>query len=227
MNWFLFTAFWIRDIFKGGPELSSFDKPLSRETIITRGRILLIDDVVPPILSHLRKQGFTINHDRTGKNTVEIERHRYDVVILDFGGVGKSYGPDEGLSLLRHIRRVSPATFILAFTSLSLYSKQAEFYTLSDGILSKDAGIQEAYEKLENALRESMLIERHWNAILQLTGIDPKTEHAGKLKAELVKTLRTNKARYFKKALGLLIDRSQEEAVASGIDKILSLAAAK
>jgi DNA-binding NarL/FixJ family response regulator len=226
MSWLLFTAFWIRDIFKGEPELRSFDRPIARETLLNRGRILLIDDVVPPILTHLRKQGFAITHDRTGKTATDVERHRYDVVILDFGGVGKAFGQDEGLSMLRHIKRVSPATFVLAFTSLSLYSKQAEFYTLSDGILSKDVGIQEAQEKLEHALRDSMLVERHWNSLLQLTGIDPKSDTAANLKTELIKTLRTHNASYLKKALSSLLDRSQEEAASSGLEKLLELVSA-
>ena len=147
-------------------------------------------------------------------------------MILDFGGVGKTYGPDEGLSLLRHIRRVSPATYILAFTSLSLHSKQAEFYTLSDGILNKDVGLQEAQEVLEDALRESMQIERHWNGLLQLTGVDPKSTTAKSLKAELIKSLRFHKASYVKRAVSTLLDRSQEELVASGLEKILSIGSA-
>jgi DNA-binding NarL/FixJ family response regulator len=223
MSWILLTIYWIRDIFKGWPNLSYFDKALSRDTLITRGRTLLIDDVVSPVLTNLKKKGFSIEHDKTGNNTNEIERHRYDVIILDFGNVGKSYGPDEGLSLLRHIKRISPATFVLAFTSLSLYSKQAEFYTLSDGVLSKDAGIQEAYEKLENALRESMQIERHWNAILQVTGIDPNTDSSERLKRKLIMSIRTGKAQYFKKALSSLLDRTQEEAVSSGVEKLLAI----
>jgi hypothetical protein len=227
MKWLLFFGFWLRDIVKGKPDLASFERPLSRETLLTRGRTLMIDDITPPILSFLRKQGFTINHDRTGKNTADIERHRYDVVILDFGGVGKAYGQDEGLSLLRHIKHVSPATYVLAFTSLSLPAKHAEFYTLTDGLLPKDVGIQEGQEKLENALRESMQLERQWNALLQLTGIDPKSTTAKKLKAELVKSLRFNSAHYIKRAVSVLLDRSQEEAVASGLEKLLSIAAAR
>ena len=186
----------------------------------------MIDDITPPILAHLRKQGFSINHDRSGKNTVDIERHRYDVVILDFGGVGKTFGSDEGLSLLRHIRHVSPSTFVLAFTSLSLYASQAEFFTLSDGILGKDVGIQESQEKLEDALRESMRLERHWNAILQLTGIDPQSKTAKRLKTELIKTLRFHSAHFVKRAISKLLDRTQEELVASGLEKLLSLASA-
>jgi DNA-binding NarL/FixJ family response regulator len=113
------------------------------------------------------------------------------LIILDFGGVGKKFGQDQGLSLLKHIKRVNPATIVLAYTSKSLPAEQSEFYRLTNGTLSKDAGIQESFSKIEDSLREALNIERIWAAVLQLVVKDP--EDKKELQATLMKCLKKNK----------------------------------
>lgn len=136
----------------------------------------MIDDQRPKLLEDLGKQGFSIDYDSTGDDTSKIEKNLYDLILLDFGGVGERFGKDEGLSLLRHIRRVNPAPFILAYTSKSLTSAQSDFYRMTDATLSKDAGIEESFSKIETSLREALNLERVWNALLTVGARDERSK---------------------------------------------------
>jgi len=171
--------------------LSDYNPKLSRQELIRRSRILVIDDEKPKLINDLGADGFSVDYDSTGDDTSKIEKNLYDLIILDFGGVGKKFGQDQGLSLLKHIKRVNPAAIVLAYTSKSLPAEQSEFYRLTNGTLSKDAGIQESFSKIEDSLREALNVERIWAAVLQLVVKDP--EDKKELQATLMKCLKKNK----------------------------------
>ena len=96
--------------------------------------------------------------------------------MLDFGNVGKSFGADEGLSLLRHIKRVNPAIVVLSYTSRALSTVHADFYRHTDGVLAKDAGIAESLEKIEEGLKKAHSIDNVWLGLITLAGINPGSE---------------------------------------------------
>jgi len=172
-------------------KLSDYNPNLSRQELIRQSRILMIDDEQPALIEDLRKDGFSVDYDPTGNDTTKIEKNLFDLIILDFGGVGKNFGKDQGLSLLKHIKRVNPAPFVLAYTSKSLPAEQSEFYRLTNGTLFKDAGIQESFSKIEDSLRQAHNVERIWAAVLQLTLKNP--EDKKELEATLLKCLKKKK----------------------------------
>jgi DNA-binding response OmpR family regulator len=128
--------------------------PIPREQLIKNSRIVIIDDEEPPLKQDLMNRGFAVNwcSDINDSLQQQIESGIYDLIILDFAGVGATMGSEEGLAILRHVRRVSPGVIVLAYTSKSLDSSKADFYRLTDGVLSKDCGIGESQEKIEEAL---------------------------------------------------------------------------
>ena len=67
---------------------------------------------------------------------------------------------------------MNPAPFILAYTSKSLTSAQSDFYRLTDATLSKDAGIEESFSKIETSLRDALNLERIWKALLAVGARD-------------------------------------------------------
>ena len=93
----------------------------SRDIIIKRSRILIVDDEDPVIIQSMKGAGFAVDHFRDigDDNIKKIDNYLYDLIILDFGGVGSKFGEDEGLSLLKYIKRVAPATVIITYTSKS------------------------------------------------------------------------------------------------------------
>lgn len=81
----------------------------SREEIIKRGRILKIDDERPDLTDDLEKARFSVNYvpDIKKTNLDLTDNSVLDLIILDFGNIGKEFGIDKGLSLLRHIKRIN------------------------------------------------------------------------------------------------------------------------
>jgi CheY-like chemotaxis protein len=136
---------------------------------------LIIDDEEPQLRQDLEGLGFAITwaKDIDQKLQQQIESGIFDLILLDFAGVGASMGPDQGLDILRHVKRVCPAVIVLAYTSKSLDSSKADFYIIADGVLPKDAGIKESLEKVEEALRKAMSPANLWKALLAKLDIRP------------------------------------------------------
>jgi CheY-like chemotaxis protein len=136
--------------------------------MIQSTRILIVDDELPPIMHDLRTMGFQLTHisDLTPQSAEDVEKGRYDVVLLDFGGVGSRFGPDEGLAALRHIRNINPAIIVISYTSRALGAKHADFYTLADRILDKDAGLTGTREIIVAAIRQSFTPDHLWDGVL-------------------------------------------------------------
>ncbi len=155
--------------------IEEIDVHLSREDLLRRSRILVIDDERPDIIDDLTKAHFSVDYlaDITKDNLDTVDRPLYDLIILDFGNVGTDLGSDQGLSILRHIKRVNPTAIILAYTSKALGTDYADFFRMADGVLSKDAGITDSMEKIEENLRKAHSVENLWTSVLRIASIAP------------------------------------------------------
>lgn len=153
--------------------ISGVTVKLPREELLRRSRILVIDDERPDLIDDLKAARFSVDYepDIVKTNLDLLEKQIYDLILLDFGGVGKEFGDDEGLSLLKHIKRINPAVIVLAYTSKALTTQHSDFYRLSDGVLAKDAGIQESLEKIESALRLAHNLENVWRGLLKVCDV--------------------------------------------------------
>lgn len=87
---------------------------LPRAELIQRSRIAVLDDEAPEMLQDITAQGFSVDHLRStaDERFKLLEIVFYDVLLLDYGGIGQNLGPDEGLDILRHLKRVNPALHI-------------------------------------------------------------------------------------------------------------------
>jgi DNA-binding response OmpR family regulator len=159
--------------------LTELNHVLPREELVRRSRLLVIDDERPDIIDDLGSAGFSVDYrpDISRLTLNELELRRYDLVLLDFAGVGTSIGKEQGLSVLRYIKRVNPAIVVLAYTSKALMADHADFYRRADGVLSKDAGIGQSMESIEMALRKAHSVENQWQSLLTLCGIEPGSKH--------------------------------------------------
>lgn len=155
--------------------IDDLDVKIPRDDLLQRSRILIIDDERPDLIDDLRQAGFAVDYetDITNANMGKIERIKYDLIILDFANVGKAFGDDEGLSLLKHIKRVNPTAIIFAYTSKMLGAQHADFFRLADGVLSKDAGIHESTERIEDGLQRARSVQNLWKGILSVANVQP------------------------------------------------------
>ena len=207
----------LRNIWKQ-PELSAFDQTLTRERLIQTGRIIVIDDEDPLLIKEIRGEGFAVDHDKTGADLRHLESQIYDVAIVDYHGVGQKLGAGQGLDLLKHIRRVSPRTRIIAYTSRSLTAAESEFFTLSHAVLPKDLGLGDSLALIETELRKAFSKEYLFEALLAKLNISSAAEKK-RIQKALIKALSHGNETQFvevitkfagvaaEKAVGLIIAR--------------------
>ena len=171
--------------------ISSLTGKLPREELLRRSRILVIDDEPPDLLKDLKAARFSVEHvvDINNSNMDMIDRPFFDLILLDFGNVGTTFGNDHGLSLLKHIKRVNPAVIVFAYTSKALRTEHADFYRLADGVLAKDAGIAESMEKIEDGLRKAHSLTNIWCGLLAVCDIAPGSKEDADLQDLLVRGL--------------------------------------
>src|ERR1043166_8477408 len=98
--------------------IDSLKAVIPRDELRRRSRILVIDDERPELVDDLKRGGFAVDYqeDINKQNLVVLDQPLYDLILLDFGNVGTKIGSEQGLTLLRHIKRINPATIVLAYT---------------------------------------------------------------------------------------------------------------
>lgn len=205
----------LKKIFGWGPPaaLSTFDAALPREELIQNGRIAIIDDEEPLLIDHMRRSQFSVDHDKTGDDLRNYEAQLYDVAIVDYYGVGQRLGAGQGLDLLKHIRRVSPRTRLIAYTTRSLNASESEFFRLSHVVLPKDMGLGDSMNLIEDQLRKALSKEHLFEAILTKLSITNGEERI-KMHSALAKALSSQDKGKFKeyvsKAVGVTAEKTIE-----------------
>lgn len=148
------------------------NKPFPRSEIIRRGRLAILDDEEPEMLQDLRKQGLSVSHlpSTDDPQFHALMEGSYDLLLLDYGGIGLRFGQDQGLDVLRHLKRINPSLRILAFTARTFDASKADFFRLCDGVIKKDAGIRETLEQIELHLSDVLTPAYQLDALADAVG---------------------------------------------------------
>lgn len=198
------------------PDLSTFDGALPREELIQQGRIAFIDDEEPLLLDHIRKSQFSVDYDKDGADLRNYEAQLYDVAVVDYYGVGQHLGSGQGLDLLKHIRRVSPRTRLIAYTSRSLNASESEFFRLSHVVLPKDMGLGDSMAVIEDELRKALGKEHLFEAIvtkLSVANSDDREKRRTALANALAKRDKTKFKEYISRAVGVASEKTVEAVI--------------
>jgi CheY-like chemotaxis protein len=195
----------------GTRSLDSFDTAMTRERLIQAARIVIIDDETPLIIEELKSAGFAVDHDKSGSDLKRIDAQIYDVAIVDYHGVGQKLGGAQGLELVRYIRRVSPRTRVIAYTSRSLSATESEFFRKSHTVLPKDLGLGDSLALIEGEIRKSFSKEHLLEALLaklEVTGPEQREEAHNALVKALTKNSEPSFREYVKNAVGVVAAKS-------------------
>ncbi len=201
------------------PDLSSFDHLLTRERLVQGGRIVVIDDETPLLIEELRNEGFSVDHDTTGQDLHKLESQIYDVAIIDYHGVGQRLGSMQGLDLLKHIRRVSPRTRLIAYTSRSLSASESDFFRLSHAVLPKDLGLGDSLALVETELRKAFTKEHLFEALIAKLNVTDEDEKK-RIRKSLVEALSVGNDTKLKDNLVKIAGKTAEKAVETIISKL-------
>jgi DNA-binding NarL/FixJ family response regulator len=153
--------------------IAAMSEALPRQEVLRRGRIAILDDEIPERLPDLSGHGLSVTHIQSTDDVQfqSLADGYYDLLLLDYGGIGPRFGKDEGLDVLKYLKRVNPALRILAFTARTFDASKADFFRLCDGIVKKDAGIRETLEQIETNLSDVLTPAYQFSALERATGL--------------------------------------------------------
>jgi DNA-binding NtrC family response regulator len=209
---------WISNLLRK-PTLASFDSALTRERLIQSSRIVVIDDEMPLLIEELRKVGFAVDHDQNGNDLKNYDNQIYDVAIIDYHGVGQGLGKNQGLDLVKYIKRVSPRTRIIAYTSRSLSAAESEFFRLSHVVLPKDFGLGDSLRLVEDELRKAFEKSYLLDALLLKLSLVDGSERE-RMQGELIKALSKKNEGRFREYVGKVVGKAAEKSVELIISKM-------
>ncbi|HMG16869.1 MAG TPA: hypothetical protein VK590_15540 [Saprospiraceae bacterium] len=99
-------------------------------------RIAIIDDQKIGLIKSLRQHSYRIDHFNDVINFDVLAK--YDIIICDIQGVGKSLGSKyEGGHLIKEIRNFYPLKYIIAFSGKSFDVSYNKFFRLCDDVMGK------------------------------------------------------------------------------------------
>ena len=201
--------------------IEGYNPHFSSYQLKIKSRIIVVDDERPELIDELSSEGYAVDYDETGELAVERAKNNLvSLIILDFKGVGRKYGDEDGLSLLKHLRMINPSIYILAYTSKPLISKQSDFFRITDGTLEKDAGLTESVEQVENALRKSFDLRRIFDAIIKLQDINGQ-EEINKLEKAFIESVHKKDKSEIYKVLSTVTQISVKELAEGTIGKLV------
>lgn len=185
---------------------------ISRHEIIKRSRILFIDDDKEITLAEfLRGQGFSIDHDREGNDLTKYNSGLYDLIVLDYHGVGSNLGSKHGLELIRNFTRNSNIARIIAYTSRSLSANEADFFKLAHAVLPKDLGLADSMELIEDQLNLCYDKNLIFDSLIKEMGIKEESK-INEIKTKIIETVESKNKdgaeKYIKETLKFSANKS-------------------
>lgn len=160
---------------------------ITDEEIKKRARLLVIDDEEFIYKDLFHRDGYAIDKWDDVEDLSKLEHNYYDLVLLDVMGVGQKLSADQGLGILRHIRKTAPTQLVIAFSNSEYSLKYQEFFDEADKVLDKGADYVEFKLAVDKLLRERFSLGFYLNKVLATVG--NKVEDPVRLEREAKKAI--------------------------------------
>lgn len=135
-----------------------------------RARLLVIDDAEFAYQSLFERDGYTIEKWPDVIDLPKLEAGFYDLILLDLQGVGREQSTEQGLGILRHLRRTVPAQITIAYSSADWSLKYQEFFDLADAVLAKGADYVDFKSTVDKLLQQRFSLGFYITRVQELVG---------------------------------------------------------
>lgn len=154
---------WIKSLFSSKKQNNlPLDNPSFNE-IKRRIKIVVIDDDPDSFPTDLFKNdGYSIDSLQQIDSQIlqRLENSAWDIIVLDIQGVvDAKITIDEGLGILRRIKKISPNQIVIAFSGQSYDLGKMEFFKLADDTINKPVTYLQAKEKIDKIISEKISID--------------------------------------------------------------------
>jgi hypothetical protein len=163
-----------------------------------RARLLVIDDEEFIYGELFKNDGYAIDKWDDVGDLSKLENGFYDIVLLDVQGVGRKLSAEQGLGVLQHIRKSSPAQVVIAFSNAEFSLKYQEFFKLADGTLNKGADYVEFKRKVDELLLQRFSLGFYVSKLTSIIGgsIDDPEELEKRTKSAILRNKPGNLQNY-------------------------------
>lgn len=169
------------------------------DEIRKRARLLIVDDEKFFYLDLFRKDGYNIEKWNDVKDLPKIESGYYDIVLLDIQGIGKEHSQDQGLGIIRHLKKACPAQIVVAYSNADFSLKYKEFFDLADKTLAKQADYVDFKRAVDELLGNKFSLGFYVDSVTKIAS--PYLSDTAKFRKATEKAIRTKKAESLEKFL--------------------------
>lgn len=191
---------------------------LSKDETRKRSRILVIDDAEFYYLELFRRDGYTVEQWRDVTDLSKLESGYYDVVLLDIHGVGLAESKDQGVGILRHLKRASPAQLLVAYSNADWPLKYKEFFDLADATLDKRADYVDFKRMLDTLLTKRFSLDFYVQRIVSIAA--PSDGDTQRIQAAAQRAILTKDTSHLKRALASSTDSQDQTNMALQVAQV-------
>lgn len=172
---------------------------LSITEIRKRARLLIVDDGEFFYLDLFRKDGYSIEKWNDVKDLPKLESGFYDIILLDIQGIGKKQSQDQGLGILRHLKKACPTQIVVAYSNADFSLKYKEFFDLANKVLAKQADYVDFKRAVDELLENRFSFGFYVESISRLAA--PHIPDVLKIQKATEKAIRTRNIQSLEKLL--------------------------
>lgn len=140
----------------------------SRDEILRRSRVLVIDDTGFTYKSLFKRDGYQVDSWRDVIDLPKLESGYYDVILLDIHGVGAKQSADQGLGILRHLKATAPTQLVIAYSDADWSLKYKPFFDEADAVLPKAADYVDFKRTVDELLAKRNSLEFYVDRAVRL-----------------------------------------------------------
>jgi CheY-like chemotaxis protein len=188
------------------------------DEIKKRARLLVIDDEDFVYKDLFTRDGYVIDKWDDVNDLPKLEQNFYDIILLDVQGVGKKLSADQGLGILKHIRKTVPAQVVIAFSNADYSLKYQDFFNLADASLSKGADYVEFKQKVDQLLLQCFSLGFYVEKVTSVVG--GRVDDLERLEKETRKAILQDKPKSLTAYLADKVNDPKTMELAAGIIKV-------
>jgi len=164
------------------------------EEIKKRAKVLVVDDNDFPYGKLFARDGYTFEKWNDIENLSKLESGYYDIILLDIHGVGMNESEEQGLGVLKHLRKTSPSQIIIAYSNADWPLKYQEFFDMADSKLDKRQDYVEFKRVVDKLLKDKFSLGFYVDRIVRTAGSSvADTEKLRKVATEAILKKNTKK----------------------------------
>ena len=190
----------------------------SIEEIKKRARILVIDDHEFPYQRLFQRDGYQVDKWTEIENLPKLEQAFYDVILLDIHGVGVEDSEEQGFGILKHLKKVSPAQIIIAYSNADWALKYQDFFDMADARLDKRQDYVEFKRIVDEQLNRRFSLGFYLDRITRESGA--KSSDIAKLRSVSESAIRSRDIKKLESYLDTNIDNKDKIQIALSIAQV-------